>query len=112
MKLAHTKKCISFEFWLKRLNSLFQMTDIEFSDWYFLFLSPSNNKTDVENLSKSGFQDQLEKNPAKLSASAASSVSKEVSGSLAEKLQVPVSQFRISSVEQYKVFSCIKYSQI
>ena len=80
-----------------------QMTEIEFSDWYFLFLSPLINSssavaTDVENVRKGqeGFQYQL-------SASLASPVSKQVSRSLAEKLGVPISQFSVSSVEQYKV---------
>lgn len=82
-----------------------QMTEIEFSDWYFLFLSPAlinssdSVATDVENVRRGqpeGFQYQL-------SASLASPVSKQVSRSLAEKLQVPISQFSISSVEQYKV---------
>ena len=85
----------------------FQMTEIEFSDWYFLFLSPLSNSssnvvvaTDKENVEKGG---KREGSPYQLSASYASPVSDQVSKSLAEKLQVPISQFRISSVEQYKV---------
>lgn len=69
-----------------------QMTDIEFSDWYFLFLSPTENKTDVEEIT--GPREKL-RNPS-------SSVSDEVTGSLSEKLGVPVSQFRVGSLEQYQ----------
>ena len=70
-----------------------QMTDIEFSDWYFLFLSPTENKTDVEEIT--GPREKL-RNPS-------SSVSDEVTGSLSEKLGVPVSQFRVGCLEQYQV---------
>ena len=70
-----------------------QMTDIEFSDWYFLFLSPIENKTDVEEIT--GPREKLQ-NPS-------SSVSDEVTRSLSEKLGVPVSQFRVGSLEQYQV---------
>lgn len=74
------------------------MTEIEFSDWYFLFFSLSNNRTEAEN--PRGFQvlghsEKLE--------TPSSSVSDEVTRSLSEKLKVPVSEFRVSSVEQYRV---------
>ena len=71
-----------------------QMTDIEFSDWYFLFLSPvTENRTDVGALTQPG-----EKLP-----NPSSSVSDEVTRSLSEKLRVPVSQFRVGTLEQYRV---------
>ena len=77
------------------------MTEIEFSDWYFLFFSLFNNRSEsgaTEN--PRGFQvlghsEKLE--------TPSSSVSDEVTRSLSEKLKVPVSEFRVSSVEQYRV---------
>ena len=74
------------------------MTEIEFSDWYFLFLSPSRNKSDFEGTSSS----QVSRNFEKLETPS-SSVSDEVTRSLSEKLKVPASHFRVSSVEQYRV---------
>ena len=73
------------------------MTEIEFSNWYFLFLSP-RNKTDAEVLSTS----QVSRNSEKPETQS-SSVSDEVTRSLSEKLQVPASMFLVSSVEQYRV---------
>ena len=70
-----------------------QMTDIEFSDWYFLFLSPTENRTDVGELT----------GPREKLPSPSSSVSDEVTRSLSEKLRVPASQFRVGSLEQYRV---------
>ena len=70
-----------------------QMTDIEFSDWYFLFLSPTENRTDVGEIT----------GPREKLPSPSSSVSDEVTRSLAEKLGVPISQFRVGSLEQYQV---------
>ena len=71
------------------------MTEIEFSDWYFLFLSPDNSTTaPVSPRSEA---------PLPSSSSSSSSVSAEVTSSLAEKLQVPASQFSVSSVDQYRV---------
>ena len=70
------------------------MTEIEFSDWYFLFLSPDNSTTaPVSPRSEAPL-------PA---SSSSSSVSAEVTSSLADKLHVPASQFSVSSVEQYRV---------
>ena len=74
------------------------MTDIEFSDWYFLFLSPDNSTTaPVSPRSEAPLP-----SPSS-SSSSSSSVSVEVTSSLAEKLHVPASQFSVSSVEQYRV---------
>jgi len=69
-----------------------QMTDIEFSDWYFLFLSPTENRTDVGEIT----------GPREKLPTPSSSVSDEVTRSLSEKLRVPVSQFRVGSLEQYR----------
>ena len=72
------------------------MTEIEFSDWYFLFLSPDNSTTaPVSPRSEAPLPDS--------SSSSSSSVSAGVTSSLAEKLHVPASQFSVSSVEQYRV---------
>ena len=73
------------------------MTEIEFSDWYFLFLSPDNSTTaPVSPRSEAPL-------PSSSSSSSSSSVSAEVTSSLAEKLHVPASQFSVSTVEQYRV---------
>ena len=73
------------------------MTEIEFSDWYFLFLSPDNSTTaPVSPRSEAPL-------PSSSSSSSSSSVSAEVTSNLAEKLHVPASQFSVSSVEQYRV---------
>ena len=72
------------------------MTEIEFSDWYFLFLSPDNSTT-------APVSPRSEAPLPSSSSSSSSSVSVEGTSSLAEKLHVPASQFSVSSVEQYRV---------
>ena len=63
------------------------MTDIEFSEWYFLFLTPVNNQTANTDLTQ------------KTRASAA----RELTESLSRKLKVQTSEFRIISIEEYAV---------
>ena len=63
------------------------MTDIEFSEWYFLFLTPSDNET----------------GQADLTLNTRPSTAGEVTESLSAKLKLQSSEFRIISIEEYDV---------
>ena len=63
------------------------MTDIEFSEWYFLFLTPSNNET----------------GQADLTLNTRPSTARDVTENLSGKLKVQSSDFRIISIEEYEV---------
>ena len=80
------------------------MTDIEFSDWYFLFLTPTYN----DNNGQAQTSNTNTANPNKLTLTALKSTSKEVAESLSEKLSVPASEFSIISIEEYQVL-CSRY---
>ena len=67
------------------------MTDIEFSDWYFLFLSPSNSEN---NGSLPLSHKATPPRP---------STAREITESLSEKLKVPQEEFSIISIEEYRV---------
>ena len=73
------------------------MTDIEFSDWYFLFLTPSNNETGHAHT-----ETDL-KSSNKLTMAPRATTAKEVTESLSKKLNVPSSEFSIISIEEYRV---------
>ena len=77
------------------------MTDIEFSDWYFLFLTPTYNDHNDNN--ELGPSKLATANPHKLTLSDLKSTSIEVAESLSEKLSVPASEFSIISIEEYQV---------
>ena len=83
------------------------MTDIEFSDWYFLFLTPTSNDHNGNNdLGPSGPpspSNLATTNPNKLTLTALKSTSQAVAESLSEKLSVPASEFSIISIEEYQV---------
>ena len=71
------------------------MTDIEFSEWYFLFLTPVNNQTAHTDLTQT----------------TRASAAREVTESLSRKLKVQTSEFRIISIEEYavgKYFNCVE----
>ena len=85
------------------------MTDIEFSDWYFLFLTPTftyndhNEKNDLGPSDSPSPSNLATTSPNKLTLTALKSTSKEVAESLSEKLSVPASEFSIISIEEYQV---------
>ena len=67
------------------------MTDIEFSDWYFLFLSPFNSENN------GSVPLSLKATPPR------PSTAREITESLSEKLKVPQEEFSIISIEEYRV---------